>query len=74
MVKRLRAAEVVEAPQHAHQRVVGRLERNVVELVPAEVGQRRAPASDLEARRAEEQRMQARDRLVTNGAVGAQVA
>ena len=31
------AAEVVETPEHAHQRVVGGLERDVVELVAAEV-------------------------------------
>ena len=44
------AAEVVEAPQHAHQRVVGGLHGDVVELVAAQVRQRRPAAGDLEAR------------------------
>ena len=48
--------------------------RDVVELVAAQVRQRRPPARDLEAGGAQEQRVQARDRVVPGRAVGAQVA
>ena len=63
VVKRL-APKVVEAPQDAHQRVVGRLERDVVELVPAQRAEHRPPACDLEPRGAQEQRVQALQRVV----------
>src|SRR5204863_3865161 len=42
------AAEVVETGQHAHQRVVGRLERDLVELVAAQVRQAGPAAIHLE--------------------------
>ena len=65
-------AEVVEAPEHAHQRVVGRLESDVVELAAAEVRKRRLPAADLESRAAKEERVQPLDRFVTGLALGAE--
>ena len=65
-----RAAIVVELRQHRDQRVVGGLEGEVVELLAAYVRKRGAPARDLEASRAQEQLVQARDRLVTLGARG----
>ena len=50
-------AEVVEAPEHAHQRVVGRLEGDVVELRSAQVRQRSLPATDLESRSPQQESM-----------------
>ena len=63
-MKRLRPAEVVEPREHAHQSVVRRLERDVVELAAAQVREHPLPAADLESCAAQQQRVQPRDRLV----------
>src|SRR5262249_55404980 len=55
------AAELVEAAEDAESRVVRRLESGLVELVPAPMWQRGAPARHLEPRRAEQQRVQLLD-------------
>ena len=65
-----RSAEVVETAEHAHQGVVRRLDGDVVELVPAEMGLRRSAAPDLEARSPHEQRVEPRHRLVPLAPVG----
>jgi hypothetical protein len=44
------AAELVEAPEHADERIVCRLERDVVEFVAAQVRQCRPASSDLVVR------------------------
>ena len=59
-------AEVVEAPEHAHQRVVGCLESDVVELRSPQVRHRRLPATDLESRSAKQERVEPLDRFVTS--------
>src|SRR6185312_10463235 len=58
------AAELMELGQDRHHRVVGRLEREVVEVAPRGVRQGRGPPPDLEASLAKEQCVEARDRLV----------
>ena len=58
------ALEVVEAREHAHQGVIRRLERDVVELAAAQVRKRALPAVDLESSGAQQQRVQPGNRLV----------
>jgi hypothetical protein len=65
------AAEVVEFPEHRHQRVVGALERDVVEVAAPEVWERRPAPSDLEPRRPQQQLVELGDRLVPDGALRA---
>jgi len=73
-VKGALALEVVEAPEHAHQRVVCRLDRDVVQLVPSHVGKSRTTSRDLEACGSQQQGVEPRDRGVTLRPGGAQVA
>jgi hypothetical protein len=67
-----RAAVVVEPGEDAHQRVVRRLERDVVELVAAEVRKHRPAAGNLEPCGAEQKRVHAFDRCLPVGAVAPQ--
>jgi len=66
--------KVVETGEHADEGVVGGLVGDVVEVVAAQVRERRATAGALEPRRAQEQGMQASDRLILRPAFRAQVA
>src|SRR5919109_4478920 len=59
-----RAAEVVEAREHAHERVVRRFQGDLLQLVSPQVRQRRPAPGDLEPRRAQKERVQARDRVL----------
>src|SRR5919206_3724841 len=61
------AAEVVEAREHAHERVVRGLERDLVELVAAQVRQRLPTARDLVPGGAQQERVQASNRLRAHG-------
>jgi hypothetical protein len=65
------AAEVVELGQDGHERVVGALDGEIVEVGVAQVRAATA-ARDLEARGAQQQRVQAGDRPVALGTVRAQ--
>ena len=65
-------AEVVEPPEHAHQRVVCGLEGDVVELAAAEVWQRRLAATDLESRTPQQERVEPLDRFVPSRALAAE--
>ena len=58
------ALEVVEPSEDAHQRVVGRLEREVVQLVTPDVGESRTTSRHLEARGSEQQGVEPADRGV----------
>ena len=69
-----RAAKVVEAREDADERVVGGLIGDVAEVVPAQVRKRRPAPGTLEACGAQEQCVQTHDRLVSRGAVRAEVA
>ena len=64
MVKRLAPRKSSSFASTAVERVVGRLGREVVELVATHVGERRAPARELEARRAQQQPVETADRDV----------
>ena len=68
------AAEVVEPPEHAHQRVVGGLHGDVGELVAAQVRERGAAAGHLEAGRAQQQGMQAPHGVVVDRAPAPEAA
>jgi hypothetical protein len=62
-VKRLAHAEVVEAPKHAHEGIIGGFGCDVFELVAAQMRQRRAAPGDFKAGGAQEQRVQSCDRV-----------
>jgi hypothetical protein len=57
------AAEVVEAPKDAHERVVGGFRCDVFELVGAQMRERRPEPGDFKAGGAQEQRVQPCDRV-----------
>lgn len=67
------SAETVETRQHGDDRVGGGLMRDVVEVFAANMRLYTAPASDLEARRAQKEYVQAPDGVNTNRTIAAQL-
>jgi hypothetical protein len=62
----------VELAEDRHERVVGGLHGEVVDVVGRELVELAAAAAELEARRAQQQRVQLRERLVARAGGAAQ--
>lgn len=60
------SAKLVELGQHGHDGIIGRLHRDVIEVLTAHVDDTRAAARDLEPSGAQQQLMEALDRLVVD--------
>jgi hypothetical protein len=66
------AAKGVELAEDRHQRVVGRLRGEVLDVGRGEVGELAAPAAELEACGAQQQRVQVRERRLAHAGGPAQ--